>query len=138
MKQSSGLKNKDGKDLSIGEVFYVYNMIATAGSMNSMKTCVEQIGTYSELPSQYEDVVREFDAITESVNGDLDKLPEDAIINPKIIDKLVAINQALNGNYSYTSDNGTQVLSLKKEWIYTLVDPTQNIELKTIESKLKE
>ena len=138
MKQSSGLKNKDGKDLSIGEVFYVYNMIATAGSMNSMKTCVEQIGTYSELPSQYEDVVREFDAITESVNGDLDKLPEDAIINPRIIDKLVAINQALNGNYSYTSDNGTQVLSLKKEWIYTLVDPTQNVELKTIESKLKE
>ena len=113
-------------------------MIATAGSMNSMKTCVEQIGTYSELPSQYEDVVREFDAITESVNGDLDKLPEDVIINPKIIDKLVAINDALNGNYSHTSDDGTQVLSLKKEWIYTLVDPTQNVELKTIESKLKE
>jgi hypothetical protein len=39
MKLSSGLVNSNGKDLPIGEVLYVYNLIATGGSMNPLTTC---------------------------------------------------------------------------------------------------
>jgi hypothetical protein len=137
MKQSSGLKNKYGKDLSIGEVFYVYNMIATAGSMNAMKTCVEQVGTYSSLPEEYENVVREFDSATETVTGNLET-SESELINSKTIDKLEMINKALEGNYIVNSKDGSESLSLKKEWIYTLVNPTKSIDITTIEDKLKE
>lgn len=137
MKYNSGLKNKYGKDISIGEIFYVYNMIATAGSMNAMKTCVEQIGTYSNLPGQYEDLVREFDAATELVNGDLE-ISENELINSSTLDKLELINQALGGNYVVTSKDGSESLSLKKNWIYTLVNPTKTIDITTIENELKE
>ena len=127
MKQNSGLKNKDGKDLSIGEVFYVYNMIATAGSLNSMKTCVEQIGTYSELPSQYEDVVREFDAITESVNGDLDKLPEDAIIFGEV---------GLVGEIRGVSQAEQRIIEAEKMGFHTCILPKANVETMRVQTKM--
>jgi hypothetical protein len=39
MKRDSGLITAKGEKLSLGEVLYVYNLIATGSSMGSSKTC---------------------------------------------------------------------------------------------------
>ena len=116
MKNTSGLVNKFGKELTIGEVLYIYNLISTAGSMGALRTCVDHISEYKpKLPEQYADVIRDFDTYTEQYGFS----EENKLISEDLIHKLYTINTALSTSSKEATVDGKKI-SLKREWLYTL------------------
>ena len=124
MKLSSGLVNSNGKDLPIGEVLYVYNLIATGGSMNPLTTCAQLIrdGGFSALPDLYESIVEDLDRRTEVLNGELESATpnDDEVLNSDLITKLDLIFKALESTTKSYSTNGV-TFSLQSQWLLTNV-----------------
>ena len=139
MRLSSGLVNSQGKELSIGEVLYVYNLIATGGSMNALTTCVEQISEFSELPAIYKAVVESLDRQAESLEGNIATTTKQVspILNGELIQKLDKINKALESSDKMYSDTGG-TFSLRGQWILTNVLISPLMKAEDIQTQIQE
>jgi hypothetical protein len=100
MKQSSGLVNNKGEELTIGEVLYVYNLIATGGSMGATTTCVEAISEYSTIPNKMKDIIESLDRQSEQLEGKISSVgPEtNPILNRELVYRLDKIKKALESS----------------------------------------
>jgi hypothetical protein len=91
--------------LTIGEVLYIYNLIASGGGMSATSTCVETISEFSTLPNQLKDIIESLDRQSELLNGNISSAdPQTSpILNRHLIYRLDKIKKALeSASRSYT------------------------------------
>lgn len=131
MKNSSGLKTIDGKVISIGELFFLYDLITRKGAVSSLNTAVRSgVQQYLDLPSMLDKAYREYDQKTQS--GQIN-----SVIEQVGIEKLRAIIEALKSDSKSAVFNGKQI-NLKDSWFYVDAPFVQATSVKGFDLNIKQ
>lgn len=126
MKNSSGLKTVDGKDISIGEALYLYDLAVNKGMNSGLRICTRSTKSYTTIDKQYNDIIKRLDNATEeaSINDGFQAMLQN---NPDLqgID-FIALREALatdTKSATVTRNKENIEYDLSDSLLYTAVIP---------------